>query len=174
MSRIVARSIPLPDMTSSNVRSVRASESSYERIEIAARRVGPLHRLPARVDRHQPAEADVLNLPRRELRVDRLAGRRFLELPEELRQREQLRPRDAGPEVDAVDAEVGQLAQNLGLRLAVVPEGDAVEMGGAVDDVDAQRGRVSGCAAARCRRARPASARWPDGRRDRVRSDGAG
>ena len=61
------------------------------RIESAGRRVGPLHGLPARVDRHQPAEADVLNLPRRELHVDRLAGRRFLELPQELRQREQLR-----------------------------------------------------------------------------------
>ena len=60
-------------------------------IERARRRVGPLNSLPARVERHQPAEADVLNLPRRELRLDRLAGRRFLELPEKLGQRQQLR-----------------------------------------------------------------------------------
>ncbi len=83
----------------------------------------------------------MLNLADRELRINRLAGGRFLELPEKLREREQLRPRDAREEMDAVDAEVRQLAQNLGLRLVVLPEEDAVEMGRAVNDVDAQRGR---------------------------------
>ena len=42
-------------------------------------------------------------------------------------------------DVDAVDAEVGQLAQDLRLRLAVLAERHAVEVRRAVDDVDAQR-----------------------------------
>ena len=83
----------------------------------------------------------MLNVPRRELDVERLAGRRLLELPEELGQREQFRPRHAWPDVDAVDAEVRQLTQNLDLRLAVLSEGDAVEVRQTVDDVHAERRR---------------------------------
>ena len=44
------------------------------RIQRAARRVGPLHGLPARVERHEPAEADVLNV--RAPRAGRRAARR--------------------------------------------------------------------------------------------------
>ena len=111
------------------------------RVERTGRGVGPLHRLPARVERHEPAEADVLNLPRGQLHVDRLAARRVLQLPEELRERQQLVARDAGADVDAVDAKIGQLAQDLRLRFAVLAEGDAVEMRRAMDDVEPQRRR---------------------------------
>ena len=48
---------------------------------------------------------------------------------------------DARADVDAVDAEVGQLAEDLGLRLAVLTEGNTVEVGRPMDHVDAQRRR---------------------------------
>ncbi len=83
----------------------------------------------------------MLNVPRRQLDLERLAGRCLFELPQELGQREQFRPRDAGPDVDAVDAEVRQLAENLDLRLAVLAEGDAVEVRQPMDDVHAERRR---------------------------------
>ncbi len=57
-------------------------------IERAARRVGPLDGLPACVERDQVPQADVLDLPRRELDVDGLAGRRLLQLPEKLGERQ--------------------------------------------------------------------------------------
>ena len=46
--------------------------------------------------------------------------------------------RDAGRDVDAVHAEIGQLAEDLRLRLAVLAERDSVEVRGSVDHVEPQ------------------------------------
>ncbi len=82
------------------------------------------------------------DLPARQLRLHRLARRPLLQLPQEVRHRLQLRRHDARTDVEAVDAEVGELLDELTARLAVVAERHAVEVGLAVDDVDPQRAPV--------------------------------
>ena len=79
--------------------------------------------------------------------------------------------RDAVLDVNAVDAEIGQLAKDLRLRLAVLAERHAVEVRGAVDDVDAQR-RGMDVPLHAVVELRPASARSRDDRAGRGRSDG--
>ena len=111
-------------------------------IERAGWSIRPLHGFPARVERHESPEADVLNLPRGKLHINGLATRRFLELPQEFRQREQFMTRDTVANVNAVDAEIRQLAQDLRLRLTVMTKGDAIEMRRPVDHVEAQRDRL--------------------------------
>ena len=70
-SRTVRRLTPFPAAASSNARSIRKSVSSYAGIERAGGRVGPLRGAPPRVERNQPAQADVMDvlpgqaLPRR-------------------------------------------------------------------------------------------------------------
>ena len=82
----------------------------------------------------------MIDVARRELRGERPF---LLDLPETFREREQFLARNPRPEVDAVDAEVGQLAKDLGLRVGVVPERHAVHVRDAVDHVEPQRRRVT-------------------------------
>jgi hypothetical protein len=97
----------------------------------------PLIGAPARVERHDSAEADMADVAPGERGVERLAGSSVLELPEELANRPEFVAGHALLDVDAVDAEVGQFADGLARRLGVRPPGAAVEVHVVVDGVDA-------------------------------------
>ena len=96
------------------------------RIERAGRSVRPLPRAPSRVERHDLAEADVLDVPARQLLLDRL-GMRVPDLPEKLSGREQFVAPDAFAHVNAVDPEIAELAHDLRARRIVTAERHAVQ-----------------------------------------------
>ena len=102
----------------------------------------------------------------RQARFDRLAGRSLAHLPEELGEAEQLLPRDARRDVDAVDAELGQVAQHLQIGFALGAKQHAVDVRLPVNHVQVQRRTAS----RRCRCSVSSSsasfcsiAGWPDG-----------
>ena len=77
------------------------------------------------------------HVARGELRGHAVARAR--ELPEEFRHRQELLELDVGVNVDAVDAERGQLADECLVRLIVRARCHAVEVHITANDVDAQR-----------------------------------
>ena len=127
----------------SNVCCRERQRFRVRRIERTGGRVGPLLCPPARIEPHEPGQADVADAAARELRLHRFAVRALLEVPEELRDGAQLVGLDALADVDAVDAQIRQLADGLRARLIVAPERDAVEMDIPVDDVDLEHGTAA-------------------------------
>src|SRR5437667_10672127 len=96
-------------------------------------------RAPSRVEGTESADAHVAALLVAELRFDRAGARTLFDLPEKLGHPEQLVAVDAFGHVNAVDAQIGQLLDHLGVRLFVAAERHAIEKNLTMDDVDSDQ-----------------------------------
>ena len=96
-------------------------------------------RAPPRVEGNETADAHVADLLVGELRFDRAGARPLFDLPEKLGHSEQLVAVDAFGDVNAVDAQIGQLLDHLGVRLFVAAERHAIEKNLTMDDVDSDQ-----------------------------------
>ena len=77
-------------------------------------------------------------LPRQAL-LDGVRRRNVTHLPEKLGEAEQLLPGDAGRDVNAVDAELGEVAQHLQIGFALGTERHAVDVWLPVNHIQVQR-----------------------------------
>ena len=121
------------------------------RIEGTGGRVGPPLHAPSRVERQKLAKTDVPHVALGQLRRHGL--RRVPLLPQKLCDRPELFEFDTFVDVDTVDAECRQLANELLIRWLVAAGRLAIETDFAPDDVNAQQGVETNMAVDRGRRA---------------------